>query len=97
MNNEAYASQYIDHHIAIDPRLGPVVMSRQNLLQNGSYPWILHGCLDGATGFATDALQLFGPQYRDAANIPMTSAPTCRTGDCSMRSPAPRSSPAAPS
>ena len=69
MNNEAYASQYIDHHIAIDPQLGPVVMSRQNLLQDGNYPWLLHACLDGATGFATDALQLFGPQYRDAANI----------------------------
>ncbi|HZF35215.1 MAG TPA: cellobiose phosphorylase, partial [Candidatus Angelobacter sp.] len=26
MNNEAYVSQYIDHHIAVDARLGPVVM-----------------------------------------------------------------------
>jgi 1,2-beta-oligoglucan phosphorylase len=66
MNNEAYASQYIDHHIAQDPRLGPVIMSRQNLVQNGGYPWILHGCLEGAAGFATDASQLFGPAYRDA-------------------------------
>ena len=66
MNNEAYASQYIDHHIAQDPRLGPVVMSRQNLPQNGSYPWMLHGCLEGAASFATDALQVFGPAYRDA-------------------------------
>ncbi len=69
MNNEAYASQYIDHHIAHDPSLGPVIMSRQNLAQNGSHPWILHGCLDGAAGFATDALQLFGPAYRDADDI----------------------------
>ena len=31
MNNEAYASQYIDHHIAHHSECGPVVMSRQNL------------------------------------------------------------------
>ena len=30
MNNEAYASQYIDHYIAGHARCGPVVMSRQN-------------------------------------------------------------------
>ncbi len=69
MNNEAYASQYIDHHIAHEARLGPVVMSRQNLAQNGSHPWILHACLEGAVGFATDAQQVFGPTYRDADRI----------------------------
>ena len=68
-NNEAYASQYIDHHIARDARYGPVVMSRQNLAQDGKHPWIIHGCLDGATAFATDAMQLFGPRYRDADAI----------------------------
>jgi len=31
MNNEAYASQYLDHHIAHHPRLNHVLMSRQNL------------------------------------------------------------------
>jgi len=69
MNNEAYASQYIDHHIATDPRLGPVVMSRQNQAQGGKYPWVALGCLDGAAAFTTDALQLFGPDYRDADGI----------------------------
>jgi len=69
MNNEAYASQYIDHHVARHPRFGPVVMSRQNLAQYGSNPWVAHGCLDGAAGFATDAMQLFGPAYRDAEDI----------------------------
>ena len=64
-NNEAYASQYIDHHIVQHPRFGPVVMCRQNLAQDGKHPWIVHGCLDGAKGFATDAMQLFGPAYRD--------------------------------
>ncbi|MGH6853331.1 MAG: cellobiose phosphorylase, partial [Methylocella sp.] len=65
MSNEAYASQYIDHHIARHERYGPVVMSRQNLTQGGRNPWVVHGCLDGASGFATDGMQLFGPAFRD--------------------------------
>lgn len=65
MNNEAYASQYIDHHVARHPRYGPVVMNRQNLPQSGRNPWVVHGCLDGASGFATDGMQLFGPAFRD--------------------------------
>jgi cellobiose phosphorylase len=65
MNNEAYASQYIDHHIARHPVYGHVVMSRQNLTQAGRNPWVAHGCLDGAIGFATDGMQLFGPAFRD--------------------------------
>ena len=69
MSNEAYASQYIDHHMAHEARLGPVVMSRQNLAQSGSHPWVLHGCLEGAAGFATDALQVFGPAYRNSDRI----------------------------
>ena len=70
MNNEAYASQYIDHHIARHPRYGPVVMSRQNLPQGGRNPWVVHGCLDGASGFATDGKQLFGPAFRDRDAFP---------------------------
>jgi 1,2-beta-oligoglucan phosphorylase len=69
MNNEAYASQYIDHHIACHPRCGPVVMSRQNQAQRGRHPWAAHGCIEGASGFATDAMQLLGPRYRDADGI----------------------------
>ncbi|MDQ6868734.1 MAG: cellobiose phosphorylase [Pseudomonadota bacterium] len=65
MTNEAYASQYIDHHIARHPRYGLVVMSRQNLAQDGRHPWVVHGCLDGSCGFATDGMQLFGPAFRD--------------------------------
>ena len=68
-NNEAYASQYIDHHVAHDARFGSVVMSRQNLAQHGRHPWVMHGCLDGTNGFATDAMQLFGPAYRDASGL----------------------------
>ena len=66
MNNEAYASQYLDHHVASHPRLGHVLMGRQNLSQGGAYPWAAHGCLEGAEGFATDFRQVMGPEYRDA-------------------------------
>ena len=66
--NEAFASQYIDHHVAGHPRFGSVVMSRQNLPQCGRHLWAAHGCFEGAKSFATDALQLFGPGYRDAAS-----------------------------
>ena len=65
MTNEAYASQYIDHHIGRHEVFGPIIMSRQNLPQDGRHPWAAHGCLDGAKSFATDGLQLFGPRFRD--------------------------------
>ena len=68
-NNEAYASQYIDHHVAQDRCSGFVVMSRQNLAQEGCHPWVMHGCLEGAIGFTTDAIDVFGPRYRDANGI----------------------------
>ena len=65
-NNEAYASQYIDQRVARHAQWGRVVMSRQNLAQDGKHPWVMHGCLDGARACATDAMQLFGPCHRDA-------------------------------
>jgi 1,2-beta-oligoglucan phosphorylase len=68
-NNEAYVSQYIDHHVIEDKAMGPVIMSRQNLAQGGRFPWVMQGCLDGVAAFATDALQLFGPRYRDEGII----------------------------
>lgn len=69
MGNEAYASQYVDHHIARHPRCGPVVMSRQTLAQGRMHPWVAHGCLEGAAAFATDALQLLGPAFRDTGRV----------------------------
>ena len=38
MNNEAYACQYLDHHVAAHPRIGQVLMSRQNLSQGAPIP-----------------------------------------------------------
>ncbi|MCL2385089.1 MAG: cellobiose phosphorylase [Alphaproteobacteria bacterium] len=71
MNNEAYASQYIDHHVARHPLYGPVVMSRQNLSQGGKNPWVALGCLDGASSFATDGKEIFGPGFRDSSSFPL--------------------------
>jgi 1,2-beta-oligoglucan phosphorylase len=81
MSNEAYASQYLDHHIARHPRIGYILMGRQNLEQNGRHPWVAHGCLEGAAAFATDFRQLMGPAHRDADHfaIPFgTNLPSMR-------------------
>jgi cellobiose phosphorylase len=69
MNNEAYACQYMDHHVARHARLGPVLMSRQAQAQGGAFPWAAHGCLEEAVGFATDYRQIVGPQGRDADGL----------------------------
>ncbi|MGO4566836.1 cellobiose phosphorylase [Rhizobium sp. 2YAF20] len=61
MGSEAYASQYIDHHIAEHPAFGSVIMNRQNLKQSGARnPWLAQGCVDRAAAYATDAIQLVG-------------------------------------
>ena len=81
MNNEAYASQYLDHFIAQHSRMNYVLMSRQNLSQGGAHPWTAHGCLEGAAGFATDFRQLMGPAHRDATHFDLpfgTSLPSDR-------------------
>jgi 1,2-beta-oligoglucan phosphorylase len=67
--SELYTSQYIDHTILEDPELGFLVCSRQNLPQGDAFPWVMHGCLDGAAGFLTDGFQLYGLAYR-ATNVP---------------------------
>src|SRR5262245_16410823 len=72
MNNEAYASQYLDHHVAHHPRMKWVLMSRQNLSQGGIHPWTAHGCLEGAASFATDFCQMMGPAYRDADHFDLS-------------------------
>lgn len=69
MNNEAYACQYMDHHIADHPRLGPVQMSRQAQAQGGRFPWVAHGCLEGAQAYATDYRQIMGPSRRDRQGL----------------------------
>lgn len=66
MSNEAYASQYIDHYVAQHASMNHILMSRQNLSQESTHPWVAHGCIEGSRGFATDFRQFTGPSYRDA-------------------------------
>lgn len=61
--NEAYVSQYIDHHITTDSH-GYVISSRQNQQQSGCNPAVEHGCLNRTTGFSTDGYQFFGNDYK---------------------------------
>ncbi len=68
-SSELYTSQYIDHTILDDEDLGFLVCSRQNLPQGDAFPWIMHGCLDGAVGYLTDGFQLYGLAYK-ATNLP---------------------------
>lgn len=64
-NNEAYASQYIDHTPFTHEEKGYVVASRQNQPQNGGNPYVQQGCLSGADGFSTDGFQFFGLSYKE--------------------------------
>lgn len=68
-SNELYTSQYIDHTILEDEDLGYLICSRQNLPQGTAFPWVMHGCLEGAVGYLTDGFQLYGLAYR-ASNVP---------------------------
>ena len=68
-SSERYTSQYIDHTILEDDELGFLVCSRQNLAQDGAFPWVMHGCLDGAAGYLTDGFQFYGPAYK-GTNVP---------------------------
>ncbi len=68
-SSELYTSQYIDHTILEDEDLGFLICSRQNLPQGTAFPWIMHGCLEGAVGFLTDGFQFYGLGYK-ASNVP---------------------------
>lgn len=68
-SSELYTSQYIDHTILEHEDLGFLICSRQNLPQGEAFPWVMHGCLDGAAGFLTDGFQFYGPAYK-ASNSP---------------------------
>ncbi|UKS27160.1 cellobiose phosphorylase [Paenibacillus sp. HWE-109] len=68
-SNEAYLSQYIDHSVFQDPIKGWVVCSRQNMPQQGQFPYLQQGALTHAAEYATDGFQFFGLSYK-ATNKP---------------------------
>ncbi|HEX2755554.1 MAG TPA: hypothetical protein VHM48_08830 [Candidatus Limnocylindrales bacterium] len=68
--SELYTSQYIDHTVLPDEALGFLICSRQNLAQGTAFPWVMHGCLEGAVGYLTDGFQFYGLAYK-ASNVPV--------------------------
>ncbi|SDY00893.1 Cellobiose phosphorylase [Evansella caseinilytica] len=68
-SNEAYLSQYIDHKVLFDERLGYVVCSRQNMQQSTGFPYLQQGSLTKAIGYSTDGFQFFGLSYKET-NLP---------------------------
>ncbi|WP_130859890.1 GH36-type glycosyl hydrolase domain-containing protein [Gracilibacillus phocaeensis] len=65
LNNEAYVSQYIDHHIFEEEESGYVVCSRQNQTQSTGHPYLQQGSLTKTVGFSTDGFQFFGKRYKE--------------------------------
>lgn len=63
-SNEAYMSQYVDHHITKENDT-IVVSSRQNQPQNGKFPVVEQGSLNRLVGFSTDGYQFFGREYKE--------------------------------
>ncbi|MNH93602.1 hypothetical protein D3C73_462060 [compost metagenome] len=68
-SNEAYLSQYIDHSVFNDPVKGWIVCSRQNMPQQGQFPYLQQGSLTHAAEYSTDGFQFFGLSYK-ATNKP---------------------------
>lgn len=64
--SERYTSQYLDHTVLEDANFGFLLATRQNLEQAGAFPWVLHGCLDGAVGYLTDGFQFYGLDVKAA-------------------------------
>ncbi|PZE22859.1 cellobiose phosphorylase [Paenibacillus xerothermodurans] len=62
--NEAYVSQYIDHAVFRNEH-GCVVCSRQNMPQQGGFPYLQQGGLTPMSSYSTDGFQFFGLSYKE--------------------------------
>ncbi|MFC0189401.1 GH36-type glycosyl hydrolase domain-containing protein [Fictibacillus aquaticus] len=63
--NEAFTSQYIDHKVFDDSKLGYVICSRQNQPNGKAFPYLQQGSLNKSDGFSTDGFQFFGLSYKE--------------------------------
>jgi 1,2-beta-oligoglucan phosphorylase len=61
--NEYYVSQYIDRQILQHTQFGTVICCRQNMAQQGSHPWLMMACTDGAVSGTTDGMGFYGRTY----------------------------------
>lgn len=64
-SNEAYMSQYVDHHITRENE-SIVISSRQNQPQAGKFPVVEQGSLNPLVAFSTDGYQFFGREYKES-------------------------------
>ncbi|OCT11396.1 cellobiose phosphorylase [Paenibacillus pectinilyticus] len=64
-SNEAYLSQYIDHAVFEHGHSGYAVCSRQNMPQQGAFPYLQQGGLIKIVGYSTDGFQFFGLSYKE--------------------------------
>lgn len=62
-SNEAYVSQYLDHHIWQEGE-ELVVLSRQNQPQNEKFPALIQGSFQKLVGYSTDGYQFFGRSFK---------------------------------
>ncbi len=71
LTNELYVSQYLGYEV-FETESGTVLCARQNMSQEGRFPFLQLGCVNTrAVKFSTDAMQFFGKSYRDT-NVPKT-------------------------
>lgn len=63
-SNEAYMSQYVDHHVTKEND-SIIISSRQNQPQDGNFPVVEQGSLNPIVGFSTDGYQFFGRDYKE--------------------------------
>ncbi len=71
-SNEAYVSQYLDHHVTQDNGT-IVVSSRQNQPQSGKFPLVEQGSFQPLRSYSTDGYQFFGRTYK-VTNLPQALA-----------------------
>ncbi|MGQ7570462.1 hypothetical protein ACTGY0_10605, partial [Streptococcus suis] len=76
-SNEAYVSQYLDHHIWQEGE-ELVVLSRQNQPQNEKFPALIQGSFQKLVGYSTDGYQFFGRSFKQT-NTPETTQKTMPT------------------
>ncbi|MEK8127653.1 glycosyl hydrolase family 65 protein [Paenibacillus filicis] len=64
-SNEAYLSQYIDHAVFNRGQQSYAVCSRQNMPQQGKFPYLQQGGISPVAGYSTDGFQFFGLSYKE--------------------------------
>jgi len=65
VNNEYYASQYLERTVLEDQNYGTVLLARQNMREAGAYPFVFLAAEDGAVAACTDGMEFYGRSFRE--------------------------------